>query len=269
LIKALFFDLDGTLLTSTGRISEKTKEALKACSKIGIKTFTATGRAPLLLKMLDLDADEQEIIKDGGVFYNGGCVRLNDTSIYTFLSDEIVMRCIEAIMPYKEVNVLVQMENENHSFRYGLKDEEYTGWGVEKNELVIFEKCNFTRVVKIGLYLPNCLLQEVIDKLQALLGTEVNVYIYSGNNYKLIDVVDRKANKMLGIKRTAQIYGWNDDEIAVFGDDYNDIEMLKGFKYSFAMGNACDEVKSYANHVTLSNDKEGIYHALSAILQII
>jgi len=69
MIKALFFDLDGTLLTSNKRLSDKTKTVLKVCREAGIKVFTATGRPPLLSKMLVLDSDEEEIIQDGGIFY--------------------------------------------------------------------------------------------------------------------------------------------------------------------------------------------------------
>lgn len=269
MIKALFFDIDGTLLTSSGRMSQKTKEVLKACREKGIKIFIATGRPPLLSKMLELDADEQEIVKDGGVFYNGGCIRLNEVNHYTFLSDEAVVKCVEAILPFEEVNIVVQMENDNHSFRHGLKDEEYVEWGVDKNQLIAFANKNFTRVIKILFLLPNHLSLAVVDKLRASVGAQANVYSYNGGDWRLVEVVDREANKMLGIKRTADIFGWDYDEIAVFGDDFNDVEMLGGFKNSFAMGNACDEVKSHAGNVTLSNNEDGIYHALTQVLKVV
>lgn len=269
MIKALFFDIDGTLLTSSGRMSEKTKEALKACKRRGIKIFTATGRPPLLLKMLELDADEKEIIKDGGVFYNGGCIRLKDSKIYTFLSDETVAGCLEAVIPFDEANVVVQMENENHSFRYDLPDEEYALWGVNKSDLVVFRQSSLQRVVKIAIFTTERILQEISDTIKAAVGEATNIYITGTGDFRLIELIDRNINKMLGIKRTAEIFGWHEDEIAVFGDDYNDIEMLAGFNNSFAMGNACDEVKSHASHVTLSNNEEGIYHALHRVLKVV
>ncbi len=269
MIKALFFDIDGTLLTSSGRMSQKTKEVLKACREKGIKIFTATGRPPLLLKMLKLDAEEQEIIKDGGVFYNGACIHLNDTKIYTFLSDEVVTRSVEVVTAFEKVNVVVQMENENHSFRYLLPDDEYRYWGIKKSELVEFEKNSLNRVVKIAIFASSVLLGELREKIQASVGAEANMYVTGTGDFRLIELVDKKTSKMSGIKKTAAIYGWEDDEVAVFGDDYNDVEMLQGFKNSFAMGNACDEVKSHANHVTLGNNEEGIYHALHNVLKVV
>ncbi len=103
LIKALFFDLDGTLLTSTKKLSGKTKTALKTCKDAGIKVFAATARPPLLSKMLKLTTDEEEILQDGGVFYNGGCICCNDNKIYTFLPEEVVSRSIEVIKPYESI----------------------------------------------------------------------------------------------------------------------------------------------------------------------
>lgn len=70
-------------------------------------------------------------------------------------------------------------------------------------------------------------------------------------------------------KKLIDLCGFDQDEVAVFGDDYNDIEMLKGFKHSIAMGYACDEVKRCAGHITLGNDEEGIYYALNNILKLI
>jgi hydroxymethylpyrimidine pyrophosphatase-like HAD family hydrolase len=52
------------------------------------------------------------------------------------------------------------------------------------------------------------------------------------------------------------------------GDDYNDIEILQGFMHSYAMANAVNEATKAANHVTLSNDDDGVYHALSKLFNI-
>lgn len=270
MIKALFFDVDGTLLTSSGRISKKTIEALKACREKGIRVFTATGRAPLLTKMLQFDEDEQEVTGDGGVFCNGACIHIDDTPIYNCFSEETLKRCLEILLKIEEINIAVHMENERHTFRYGLSDKEYAYWGLEKDELYPFEPEKFTGVIKIVFWLLKSLEETVIGQLKAAIGGTSNIYTYDGGNDSiLVEIVDKNSNKMLGIKRVAAIYGWEDDEVAVFGDDCNDIEMLRCFKNSFAMGNARDEVKACAGNVTLSNNEEGIYHALHNILKII
>ncbi len=63
--------------------------------------------------------------------------------------------------------------------------------------------------------------------------------------------------------------GLTQEEIAVFGDDLNDMEMLSHCPNSVAMGNAHPRIKEIAAHVTLSNDADGIAHALKSIFHII
>jgi Cof subfamily protein (haloacid dehalogenase superfamily) len=269
MIKALFFDLDGTLLTSSRKLSDRTKTALKACREEGIKVFMATARPPLLSKMLDLSADEEEIIQDGGVFYNGGCICCKNEKIYTFLPEEAVIRSIEAIKPYKEVNLAIQMADERHSFRYSLTDKEYKLWGVNNSELIFFENLKYNHVIKIVVFSPWNLLSDLCDELIDTVGAMANVYLTGKNDFRSIEIVDKKINKKLAIDRIIDLCGFDYGEVAVFGDDYNDMEMLKGFKHSIAMGNACEEAKSCASYITYGNDEEGIHYALSDILKLI
>ena len=56
------------------------------------------------------------------------------------------------------------------------------------------------------------------------------------------------------------------DEVAVFGDDVNDLEMIAFYPRSVAMGNAVEQVKQAAGYVTKTNDEGGIAHALEQIL---
>lgn len=269
MIKALFFDLDGTLLTSAKKLSSKTKTALKACRDMGIKVFTATARPPLLSKMLNLTGDEEELLQDGGVFYNGGCICCSNNKLYTFLPEEAVRKSIEVIKQYRDANLAIQMKDEKHSFRFNLSDNEYKLWGVDDVDRVPFENIVYAHVVKIVIFSPWDILPELRDKLINTIGTIANVYLTGRNDFKSIEIVDKRVNKKLAIDRLIELCRLNHDEVAVFGDDFNDMEMLKGFKNSIAMGNACDEVKSCAGYITLGNDEEGIYYALREILKLI
>ena len=48
------------------------------------------------------------------------------------------------------------------------------------------------------------------------------------------------------------------ESIASFGDDFNDIGMLKLCGKGIAMQNAIDEVKQIANEICLSNEDDGV-----------
>lgn len=67
MIKAVFFDLDGTLLNSKKQISEETVLALKKCREKDVKLFVATARPPILDRMLNWTEKEFGLF-DGGIF---------------------------------------------------------------------------------------------------------------------------------------------------------------------------------------------------------
>lgn len=85
--------------------------------------------------MLDFSSEENELLQDGGIFYNGGCIRLQDEKLYTFLEEEVVLTCIEILEKYPEVNFALQLTGELHSFRHDLTDEDYRLWGVGGRQL--------------------------------------------------------------------------------------------------------------------------------------
>ena len=124
--------MDGTLLTPEGKISEETKLALKECRAKGIKVFAATARPPLLAEMLNLSKSEARLIADGGVFYNGACIWCNEQKFYTYLPESAVKTAVETISAYEDVNTVVQLADEKHSFRFEVTEEALKGWGVAK-----------------------------------------------------------------------------------------------------------------------------------------
>ena len=82
---------------------------------------------------------------------------------------------------------------------------------------------------------------------------------YSEDGY---DVVQRGMNKAVGLQELLDQLGFTCNEVAAFGDNYNDIETLKLAGTAVAMGNAVDEVKQLADYVTSSTDRDGIARAL-------
>ena len=55
------------------------------------------------------------------------------------------------------------------------------------------------------------------------------------------------------------------EDCYAFGDNYNDVEMLQYVPNSVAMGNAPDEVKSYARHITADVGNDGIARGLEKV----
>ena len=55
-------------------------------------------------------------------------------------------------------------------------------------------------------------------------------------------------------------------DVIAFGDDVNDLGMLKLAGTAVAVSNAIDEVKAVADHVTDSNDQDGVAKFLEATI---
>jgi HAD superfamily hydrolase (TIGR01484 family) len=271
MIRALFFDLDGTLLTSGRRISPATLAALEQCRCLGIRVFVATARPPLLQRMLDLAPAEAHVIADGGVFYNGGCIVCGDRRHYTTIDPSAVQLCLNALAGRPEVNLAIQMPAELHSFRFPLPEADTRLWGVGPESILPFETAGSHHpAVKIVVFSPVAVLPELRLELGETLRDVAGVYLTGRpGGFQAVEVVAREVNKKLAADRILDWCGISPDEVAVFGDDTNDMEMLAGFRHSVAMGNASPEVRSVARYVTRGNDEDGIPYALSKMLGVL
>jgi hypothetical protein len=102
-----------------------------------------------------------------------------------------------------------------------------------------------------------------IDLIRQSLPAEVDA-VTSGHGS--IDLIVRGCHKAFGLKLLADKYGISADEMIVFGDGGNDIEMLKMAKYSYAMENAPKNVKESAKFIAPSNEDQGVLTTLEQLL---
>jgi hydroxymethylpyrimidine pyrophosphatase-like HAD family hydrolase len=227
MIRALFFDLDGTLLTSGRRISPGTLAALDECHRRGIRVFVATARPPLLQGMLGLTPAEARAIADGGVFYNGGCILCEGRREYTVIDAGAVQQCLEALDRYPQVNVAIQMRAELHAFRFPLPETQLTLWGVESTALLPLgaEAANSQGAVKMVVFSPVEVLPELRRELGEALAGGAGVYLTGRpGGFQALEIIAKEANKRLAADRILSWCGIGADEVAVFGDDTNDID---------------------------------------------
>lgn len=271
MIKAIFFDLDGTLLDDNKKIQESTMVALKKCKDKGIKLYISTGRVPLLKKMLGFSHEEEQLFQ-GGVFSNGSCIMNRGTKEYKYISKKVILEILEAMKAYPGLNISLQMKDELHGFKYSLSDHAYEKWGMNKYETVTLDKCQLDEVVKILIFYENVIdsvtkiKEEFIKEIQGFCQNRAMIYIT--DEKKLIQIMDKGINKKEGIEKIRKINGFKEEEVAVFGDDVNDMEMLCFYKNSVAMGNAPEGIKKIAGMVTKSNNDNGIAYAVEHLLHV-
>ncbi|MFV0556898.1 MAG: Cof-type HAD-IIB family hydrolase [Lactovum sp.] len=271
-VKAVFFDLDGTLLTPTRGIASSTRQAIVDLRRNGILVGIATGRGPaFVLPLLE------ELNINFAVTYNGQYI-LDLKNIY-----------YENPMDKKLLQGIIRYAAENHrDLSFGRADG-VTGSGLLKfgesrmagfiagilpefvaNFAKTFFK-NFVRQFRPVVYNIHKLLKEPIYQIMLVSTSDessrleqkfTNLGITRSNPYSA-DLLTKGVSKLAGIKRLGSIFDFELSEVMTFGDSDNDIQMLEGVGYGIAMGNANAEVKNIASYVTASNNSDGVAKALA------
>lgn len=271
MIKALFFDLDGTLLTSEKTIAPATREALRLCRERGLRVYIATGRSPRLDMTLGWTADDLALF-DGGVYSNGACVVIDSQPQWVHIDPAAVAECVH-IAGKHGVHISLHMDDGCHAFNFELPRSVWGPWGVNEGNIIPLDDSALNRTVKMLLFhehlvdsvtlLPETLLPE----LQQAAGGHVSLYLT--DHGCAIQAAAKNVSKLTGVETIRTAAGLAEDEIAVFGDDLNDLPMLQRYPHSIAMGNAVPDVLQAARYHTLSNDHDGVSHALRQLLSLI
>ena len=89
-----------------------------------------------------------------------------------------------------------------------------------------------------------------------------------GAPWNIIEIIKKGINKAVGLQKVAHYFDIPKDRIIAFGDEDNDLEMIDYAGVGVAMGNAIDELKSVAKHVTTTNEQDGIGTFLEAYLKL-
>lgn len=269
-MKALFFDLDGTLLDREKRIPPSAVEALLAARKKGVKVFVATGRSLRIDRMLGWT--QEATLFDGGVYCNGACIHLNGEIRYACITPEAVRSVIDEVGRYPEVHLSVNGEGARHAFNFIPPPSILEPWGISPADIFPLDETAINHATKILIFYKELvnstrpLPEALYPRLVARCGDLATMYLTDQG--ATVQIVSRESSKRAGIEKVRRELGLEMDEIAVFGDDLNDLEMISAYPVSIAMGNAVAEVKAAAKHITRANDEGGIAFALKEILHI-
>jgi len=247
-IKMIALDLDSTLLKSDKSISEYTLHVLNRCQQEGILVAFATARSENSCKRFT------DLVKPNAIVSNGGAlVRVQDKTIY------------RAVMSMDVANKLLLSCLKQPSVGYITVDTEM-GYFVNKHvdinnsmwvEYLPALYANLADGLDCEAYKITVEITDdaIAHEIMADFPT-VDVIRYAGERWYRF--ADKAADKWNGVKALADYSGIEVSEIAAFGDDYNDVEMLRGCGVGVAMANAVDKVKAVADHICDTNNNDGV-----------
>ena len=255
-------DLDGTLFDSGGHLSDFTRDTLNELIAGGMNFTVATARsvssAAGLLDELDLRVP--------AVMMNG--VFLTDVPT----QNQVYVNRYPAELAYRVINVF--RSNGRPPFVYSFNGEyieceftklknDYERQFVAKRQKLYrrFEKVEDYTVGNNTVYINGIdykeTMQAVADELKKIEGIKFSHYLdtYSGDKY-FVDVYVESAGKWNSIKRLKKMYGF--DRVVAFGDNGNDVEMLKNADLAVVVGNALPPALEVADIVIDTNDNDGV-----------
>ena len=253
-IKAIFFDIDGTLVSfETHEIPQSTIEAIQEAKHKGVKIFIATGRPVALINNIKA----VEHLVDGYITFNGA---------YCFVGERDLML---NTIPQTDVETMLK----------DAKKRDYCVLVCGKREVIIYNyKKIFTDIFVKALGVNNINETRTIDDLQGQPILQLTPFFSEANENKIMpdmpntisarwhpeftDITVKGANKGNALKTVAKQLGLCLEECMAIGDGGNDLTILKAAGIGVAMGNATDEVKAAADYVTTSVDEDGIKLAM-------
>lgn len=248
--KLIAFDIDGTLVRGNQEILASTVETIKTLQNFGHLVTIATGRS-LLTAQVVIDALDFEHY----VLCNGGYAFLDHQQVHSQPIDKEELKLLVSLANQKKFDLLYQTMNEVKQQGPFIHQKNYEMQASFTSEMPSYD-FNIDQEEAIYQAILFCNRQEE---------AEITGYLkkirFTRWGEDAMDAVPIGVSKATTLATIANSQGIATKNIVAFGDGENDIEMLQLAGTGIAMGNATDYVKSFASHVTASNEEDGIWQA--------
>jgi len=268
--KLIVIDLDGTALHNNMELHPETKAALIKAKLAGHKVVIATGRSP----RASLNFYQELQLDTPIINYNGSYIHHPTDQNFEEIMDHILIETLNEILDSQIVDNLENVICKYKDNLYILKEDEL---------LETWFYFHHYGSVKYGAF------KDTMDRhpngliLEAKSGTEKKVIDFLrinhsdtigfrqwGNPYShIIEVFKNDSNKGIGLSKVAKHLGIDPEDIIVFGDGDNDIEMFQFAGTRIAMENATYPLKAIATETTKLNTEGGVaYYLYKNLLKI-
>ena len=247
-VKLIVTDLDGTLLTDKKQISQYTASVLQKAKESDIAVAFAMARPKRSTTKVRAMFQPDFIIDNNGATIYHGEEKLKNIA----MEKEAVAQMIKEFMTNEKIK--------------GISVE--TGTGLLTNYMVDawdtpdardwnsnyydFSKGFDFETPKISFECEDAeIIQELVSRFPSL-------HMYPNHGEHWIQIMDKRATKLSGIKYICEKMGIGLENVAAFGNDYNDVEMLRICGIGVAVENALLEAKQAANLLCENNNNDGV-----------
>jgi Cof subfamily protein (haloacid dehalogenase superfamily) len=251
MIKAVFFDIDGTLVSfKTHTVAPSTVAALQELKRQGIKIFVASGRHQCTMDNV------AAIPFDGYITLNGGMCIVGERILYKHC---IPPADVAALFDYLETEercpcVFVHERDQSMTYKNKTVEKVFAHIAFRDPPIRTEAEIQHLDVYQILVFFDEAQERRLMRRLPHCATTRWHPLF--------ADIIPAGSSKWIGINKMIAHFGIAPDETMAFGDGGNDIEMLQNVHLGIAMGNAGDEVQQAAAYVTATVDDDGIVQAL-------
>ncbi|WP_156286327.1 HAD family hydrolase [Oceanivirga salmonicida] len=269
MFKAVLTDLDGTLLDSNHELTDFTRNIMKKFISKGYKLYIATGRIEMGAKRITdkIDTNISVVTINGARTVDKYGKELNSIFLDEYSNKFLLDFDYEKYGNDIYVNgycgnewYIVNNEQLPIYFKNRI-DDDYRPKLISNEE---FKKYRYNKIYFIGNLEKILEIKKVLDEK---IGDRTNINIVGKNS---VEIYSKEINKAKSSKLLLDIDNIKEDEVVVFGDGFNDFDMLNYFKNSYVMGNASKELKNKLlnREVIGNNDSDAVAKKIIEIFEL-
>ncbi len=250
MISVVAVDLDETIVRSDGTISERTLEALLGWEAAGNRVVIATGRPPRMTRKISQRLHHLPLIS-----YNGSIIHHGEAVLYeNFIGHDDTYAIVEAILA---VAPDCRLGVESGDVLYINQPFDRPGAQHVADLLSVARRPAAKVILSMEQY------QTVAELLPEL---PKSARVLLSEKYNLAQIMPHASSKETALRHLMETWGLSMANVAAFGDDTNDVEMVLAAGLGVAMDNAVPEVKAVADRITASNDEDGVALVIEEML---
>ena len=261
-------DLDGSLLTSAGNVSNENRQAINKVMAEGLDLIFVTGRPTRWMDNIAQMTGHDGLVlcANGAVLYDLGTQEIVDAQIMNGEIGLLAAKRLQSVDP--KITFAVELARKSDEFLVDLNYRPRWEPKVPPRKVSVEEMFETDLVVKFLARPSSDALHDAdsfLHACDAALDGIVDV-THSDNLDVLIEMSLLGTNKGTGLERVAQSRGINASEVAAMGDMPNDIPMIKWAGIGGAVANAHDWVKEAADIHLPTNDDHAFAYLVDYVL---
>ena len=258
--KLIAIDMDGTLITSDKKITERSIKAMQEAEAAGAYVALASGRMAANVQVLaqDLGLHSPAICGGGSQVLDADWNLIHTCYIQPEIAKQVLDVCKEMglyVQIFEDGNFIFEKHTPSTDVYYGISGLN----PVEDPGLFEREVINTPKILIIEE-------PEKLKEVQAILTERFPMLNIGRSRPTFLELNNPEGNKGVALRVLAEKLGLKQEELIAIGDNQIDAPMIKYAGLGVAVGNALDEIKEMADYISADNDHEGVTEVIEKFI---